>query len=225
MNMIISILGLIITIMSITNNRIFFMSKLTLTVILAAYIYGRVVGPYTIWWEDRYWTQENINTYFKNGPFLKAFIIATCTYVLFYWITVWLIKQSVKRFLSPFVDNRILNSQTTTNQQKFKKYINEKIKAGVKLAGNITNYNKNEIDITDNMISYNQLLGDTSVYISFVIQCIIVWLIVYGISLLSIILIIIVGFIAISILAFLPIYKANNKEIQQTIIDELNSNL
>lgn len=85
MNLFLTIVSLIISIMALDNKKIKLVVELILTGVLATKTFILLFGDYTVWL-DKDWTDKNIYMFFNGGQFYKCAVSFAITYGIFYWL-------------------------------------------------------------------------------------------------------------------------------------------
>lgn len=195
--------------MQLPNNRVLFIIKLILTSIIAAYIYRWWFGDYKLWWDDKMWTQKNIDSFIHDN-FLKAIFCFSCVWAAYYLLIGKLFKNTVIR-------NAIKLSKKSTYELVIL-YIKKHVPATINFTKRIVGKRKAE-DLIDD---YNDFLDSLSKDIAFIFQVLTVWILLFGVSALFIISFSVVSIIAIALLLFTPITEKTFRDLTDNIKQQLN---
>lgn len=209
MNLGISVLGLIITIMQLPNNRLLFVIKLLLTSCIASYVYKWWFGDYILWWDDSLWTQKNIDEYIHKN-FLRAICCLWAVWFVYYFL--------ISRFLKKTIIKSAIKMSKRQGFELIILNIKKRIPTIIDFTKKIVGKRKPE-DIID---EYNDFTTSLSKDISFVIEVLTVWILIFGTSFMFIAVFIIVSLIAILFLLFTPITETTFKELTDNIKQHLN---
>lgn len=165
MNLLLTILGLIISIMALENKKILLVVKIGLIILISTKTYLLFFGDYYLW-RDKNWTDENIYNYFNNGQFYKCLLSVLITYCFFIFLFPFIIRIIVKK-IKPILNIENLNFIYQNSKIKFvKKYVNKVLNL----------YTENTE--TENIEIEKNILKELSNYLSTIFQLIIAWTII-----------------------------------------------
>jgi hypothetical protein len=213
MTLLLTILTLILAIMTLSNQRVMLTVKLALTTLTALVVYKCLFGEYKIWYNDDYWTEENI-THFFRFTFPKCIVSMAVVYGAYYVLVKWILIRVIIFF------NKILKKRYVEIQKQMgEKYSRVLFKIVSRKTTKYLVSKFGSVEIND-MPTYKEFISEISKGITFVLHIMTVWLLYYGFSAIYVVSIILVCFIAIALLYFAPLYQINN-DIKETISNQL----
>ncbi len=192
MECILAAVGLVIAIMALSSYKIMLIIRIAFTIIIASYVYNLFYGSYTLWLTGSYWTQSNIDDYIHH-TFLKSLTCIGIVAFIYYWLLV--------RLISYFVKKRAIKMSTNINKNHFIDVLRKHAGTMIKLGTFI--YGARSTELKDGANTYKGMVTMMSNEMSFILQALTVWILIWGSSFWFIIAFIVISVISVGTILFI----------------------
>lgn len=114
-----TVLIVIISIMALTSNKIFFLAEVSLSLVTSWFLMTIIYGKdnLRLWTENEY-TIENITSFLSSDLAWHGFLLSVASYLFFYWVVPFVFSYSMWFFVEKKVDSSFKKTKSIESSQK-----------------------------------------------------------------------------------------------------------